>query len=275
MPDYSNFLPGAAKLANQYARPAATGALGEFGDLANGLSGYSGYSLSYSGGDKDRLMGEEAYGSQDFPDFMRRGAPVGGLRNFRSQIGSMMDFSPVQQRADALQQMQMSAAKAAAGSAARAATNRAMLSGGQVGADFARASALQPFFRQQAQQNLDLAGMNLQNRQAQAQMTGNITAQIAAMRQANQQSRRNYAVDAARLAQKNIGIGGTIGGGAYGSGGDPLQSQLMRAQIGAMTQPIVKPGYISNAGGIAPGSVNGQQMYNRVLTGDVPTQRLY
>lgn len=273
MATFDNFLPGVAKLASQYQKPA-TGPLSEFGKLASGLSGYSGYNLSYSGGDKDRLMGPDAYSSGDFPDFASQGAPVGGLRAFRKSLPGAFDFSPIQQSFDTMQQGQMSAAKAAAGSAARAATNRAMRSGGQVGADFARASALQPFFRQQASQNLDINQLRSQMAQNQAQLSGQVASQIAAMRQANQQSRRNYAVDAARLAQKNIGIGGTVGGSSYG-GGDPLQSQLMRAQIGAMTQPIVKPGYISNAGGIAPGSVNGQQMYNRVLTGDTTDTRLY
>lgn len=219
-------------------------------------------------------MGEDAYSASDFPDFMQQGAPVGGLRNLRKNLGSYFDFNPIQQSFDTLQGQQMSAAKAAAGSAAKAAANRAMLSGGQVGADFARASALQPFFRQQAAQNLDLNQLRAQMSQNQAQLSGQLAGQIAAMRQQNRSNRQQYATDAARLAQKNIGISGQAG---YGTGGssDMLQDQLLKAQIGQMTPDIVKPGYISNAGGITPGSVNGQNMFNRVLTGDVPTQRLY
>jgi hypothetical protein len=234
----------------------------------------AGYQLSYSGGDKDRLMGSEAYGSQDFPDFMRRGAPVGGLRAFKQSIPGAFDFSPIQQSFDTMQQGQMSAAKAAASSAARAATNRAMLSGGQVGSDFARASALQPFFRQQAAQNLDINQLRSQMAQNQAALTGQVTGQIAAMRQANRQSRQNYAVDAARLAQKNIGIGGSIGMGT-GTGSDFLQDQLLNAQVDQTRRQEVKPGYLTNAAGLLPGSVNGQQMLNRVITGDLPNTRLY
>lgn len=236
----------------------------------------AGYQLSYQGGDKDRLMGNEAYTNQSFPDFMRRGAPVGGLRNFKQSIPGAFDFSPIQKSFDTMQQGQMSAAKAAASSAARAATNRAMLSGGQVGSDFARASALQPFFRQQAAQNLDINQLRSQMAQNQAALTGQVVGQIAAMKQQNRTNRQNYAVDAARLAQKNVGIGGNVGYG-YGQGGgsSDLQDQLLRAQIGQMTPDIVRPGYISNAGGITPGQVNGQNMFNRVITGDLPTQRLY
>lgn len=244
-----------------------------FAPFATNLN--SGYSLSYSGGDKDRLMGKDAYTMSDFPDFMQRGAPVKGLQSFNQGLPGMMDFGGVQGAFDTMQQGQMSAAKSAANSAARAAANRAMLSGGQVGADFARASALQPFFRQQAQQNLDVQGLRLQNQQNLASLQGNVLSQIAGLRAQNRQNQQNYAVNAAQLAQKRIGIGGSVGYGEEFGPSRGLQDQLLRAQIGQMTPDIVKPGYITNAGGVVPGSVNGQNMLNRAITGDLPTQRLY
>lgn len=216
-------------------------------------------------------MGSGAYSSQDFPDFMRAGAPVGGLSRLNQNLGSFFDTSGLQNSFNTMQQGQMSAAKAAAGSAARAATNRAMLSGGQVGSDFARASALQPFFRQQAQQNLDFGQLTSQMKQNQAQLSGNLLSQIAGLRAQDRASKQGYATDAARLAQKNYGISGTVG---YGSNRSDVEDEFLRSQM-IQTGQQVKPGYITNAGGIIPGSVGGQQMFNRAITGDLPTQRLY
>lgn len=237
---------------------------GDFGPLSQQFN--SGYSLSYSGGDKDRLMGDEAYGSQDFPDFMRQGAPVGGLRNLRQNLGQYFDFNPIQQSFDTMQQGQMSAAKAAAGSAARAATNRAMISGGQVGADFARASALQPFFRQQAAQNLDVQGLRSQMAQNQAQLSGQLAGQIAALRAQRQTNRQNYAVDAARLGQKNIGISGSVG---YGQGqGAPNNKVVDTGDAGyGMGPGQYTPGYIPNSGAITPMTIGGVAQPFRAMVG--------
>src|SRR5215207_7346201 len=102
MPDL--FAPGIQKLAGGYPRPA--GLPEGFPDQFS-----QGYSLSYQGGDKDRLMGKNAYSNSSFPDFMQHGAPVGGLRNLNQNLGQYFDFNPIQQSADSLQNMQMSAAK--------------------------------------------------------------------------------------------------------------------------------------------------------------------
>lgn len=212
-------------------------------------------------------MGKNAYSNSSFPDFMQHGAPVGGLRNLNQNLGQYFDFNPIQQSADSLQQMQMSAAKGAANSAARAMVGRSIQAGGTgAGADFARASALQPFFRQQGQQNLDLNQLRAQMQQNQGQLSAQLIGNIASLRQNNQTNRQNYAVDAARLAQKNIGVSGSVG---FGSG--QSNNQVVDASGGAGGMGFgpgqFTPGYIPNSGPITPATFGGAETPFKVVTG--------
>lgn len=241
-----------------------------FGDIQSASSG-SGYSLSVSGGDKDRLMGKDAYQFGDFPEWMSQGAPVGGLKQYKGQLNDFYNFDPIRSSYDQMAQMQRSSMGASTAAAANAATNRAMLSGGRVGSSFAQASAMLPLMRQQASQNLELGALQAQMMNQKSNAALQAASQIAGLRQQTRGMRQNYAVDAARMAQKNIGMsqnntnqlgfggfgsGGGQGGGGYGNGGIPQMT----------------PGYIGNAGS-APtfSTVNGQSVPGHVfMPGAIP-----
>jgi len=219
-----------------------------------------GYSLSYQGGDKDRLMGEDAYQYGDFPAWMQRKAPVGQLRNAMGQIPSLFNTQGIDDAFGNLQSQQMSAAKASAGAAGRAASNRAMLSGGRVGAGFAQASALLPFFRQQAQSQLDVEGLKSQIRQNQAGLQSQLANQIAGFQDARQGRQTNYAIAAAQLGQKKIGVSGDVG---YGNRGGKLN--YGQQGVGGAGDIPATPGYVSNAGGVNYATVNGRQLPGHVI----------
>lgn len=255
MPEIPYALPGFNKL--NFQAPQFPGAPEGFPTSFN-----QGYSLSYQGGDKDRLMGEDAYQYGDFPEWMQRRAPVGQLRKMQGQLPGLFDTQGIQDAWSNLSGQQMSSAKASAGAAARSAENRAMLSGGRVGAGFAAASALLPHFRQQAQQQLDLEGLKAQIRGNQAQLGAQLASGIAGLQDARMGRQTNYAIEAARQGQKRIGFQGNQGVGVGNRGG---QLDYSQGGFGSGDQSAT-PGYVSNAGGVQYGSINGRQVPGHVFS---------
>jgi hypothetical protein len=145
------------------------------------------------------------YGNQfqqsNFPDWMRLQAPVGSLRKAQNQLGSLFDFAPIQQAGNAYIDSNFQQQRAATGAAARAAQNRAMLSGGRVGASFAQASAMLPLYAQRNQQALGLAQLQGQMQGQRAGLNTSLAQSIAQSRLANRGLLSDYAMGQQRLGQ--------------------------------------------------------------------------
>lgn len=239
------------------------GGMGGMGSMRPGFgAGGGSYSMSFSGSDKDRLMGGQAYSSGDFPDFMSEGAPVQGLKEFRKSLGQYFDPTALQAALADLQSQQLSGGKAAAAANARAMTNRAMLAGGRVGAGASAASGLMPLYSRQAEETLDMNKLRAAMQQNQAELSGRMLQTIAGLKSQDQSNRMNYAMQAAQLAQQRYSFG-YQGGAGYSGGGYSSPSTQ-----GLNIPQVITPGYVNNlGGGVIPMSVNGAQQFNRVQAG--------
>jgi hypothetical protein len=163
--------------------------------------------FDYSGSSQLSKPVELDYGNQfqasNFPSWMQQQAPIGSLKRGQKQLGNifggaqqqigdlfggaqaelgrLFDFAPIQQAGNAYINSNFEQQRAATGAAARAAQNRAMLSGGRVGSSFAQASAMLPLYNQRNQQALGLAQLQGQMRGQQAGLSSNLTGQQAGL----------------------------------------------------------------------------------------------
>jgi hypothetical protein len=145
------------------------------------------------------------YGNQmqsgDFPDWLPQKAPVGGLQRAQKQLKKFFDFAPIQQAGNAYIDSNFQQQRAATGAAARAAQNRAMLSGGRVGSSFAQASAMLPLYAQKNQQALGLAQLQGQMNSQRAGLNTSLAQSISQQRLGKQNLLADYAMGQQRLGQ--------------------------------------------------------------------------
>lgn len=145
---------------------------------------------------------QQFQGSQ-FPSYLPTQAPIGSLRNARSQLPGLFDAGAFNKANNAYIDSNFANQSQVAATQGRAASNRAMLSGGRFGAGFAQASAMLPLYGQRNQQAAEgarfTAGMNAQRAGILAGLAGNIS-------QAQLQNRgmlSQYGLGQQRLAQDN------------------------------------------------------------------------
>lgn len=139
--------------------------------------------------------------SSNFPDWLPTRAPVGALKKAQGSLKNLFNFEPIQQAGNAYIDSNFQQQRAATGAAARAAQNRAMLSGGRVGASFAQASAMLPLYNQRNQQALGLAQLHGQMQGQRAGLNTSLAQSIAQSRLGKQGLLSDYALGQQRLGQ--------------------------------------------------------------------------
>lgn len=142
-----------------------------------------------------------------FPSWMGTKAPVGALKDARSQLPGLFDFNPIAQTGNQFIESNFNNASASTAASARAAQNRAMLSGGRVGASFAQGSAMLPLYAQRNQQAFQLAGLQGQMRGQQAGLLTQIAGGITNAKLQNRSLLGNYALGQQRLQQDESQFG--------------------------------------------------------------------
>lgn len=145
--------------------------------------------------------------ASQFPDWMPQRAPTQQLKGSRRKLGELFDFDPIAQTGNQFLQSQMGQQMATTGAAARAAQNRAMLSGGRVGASFAQASAMLPMYAQQNEQAFKLAGLQGQMNAQRAGLDAQLAQGIAGARGQHTGMMSQYAMGQQRLAQDESQFG--------------------------------------------------------------------
>lgn len=139
--------------------------------------------------------------SSNFPDWMSQKAPIGSLKGAQKKLGKFFNFDPIQQAGNQYINSNFEQQRAATGAAARAAQNRAMLSGGRVGASFAQASAMLPLYNQKNQQALGLAQLQGQMQGQRAGIHANLAQSIAQAKMGQRGLLSDYAMGQQRLGQ--------------------------------------------------------------------------
>lgn len=139
--------------------------------------------------------------SGDFPSWLPTQAPTAALRRARSQLPDLFNFDPIQQTGNQYIQGAFNQQANTAASAARAAQNRAMLSGGRVGASFAQASSMLPLYQQQNEQAFKLAGLQGQMQAQRAGLLAQLAQGISGAQAGNRSLLANYGLGQQRLQQ--------------------------------------------------------------------------
>lgn len=146
----------------------------------------------------------------NFPSYLGNN-PNQNLQQFGSRIGSLYNFKPIQQAGNAYIDSNFDQQRSTAAAAAAASQNRAMQSGGQVGASFAQAGAMTPLYNQRNQQSLDLAKLYAQMQQSKAGLMGQVAGEedSNALQRSGQQSQ--YGLAQQNMASQNAQFADTFG----------------------------------------------------------------
>jgi hypothetical protein len=131
-----------------------------------------------------------------------------GLKDFQGQLGSMFDTSGLQKAASDYNQNFASRAEMGFDAQARAANNRAQLSGGRVGSSFAKGGLM-----------LGLQGNLMSNQLDYAKMAANMMSQRAGLQ----------GQAAGQLAQYGLGRQGLMSDWTRGQQGMSMQAQMSKA----------------------------------------------
>lgn len=145
----------------------------------------------------------------DMPDYLRGGAPIGALKGARRQLGQLFDFDPIQQTGNQFIESNFRGQQASVNAAARAAQNRAMLSGGRVGASFAGASAMLPLYNQKNEMAANLARLQATMNSQRAGLLAQIAQGITGAQLQNRGMLANYGLGQQRLQQDESQFGRT------------------------------------------------------------------
>lgn len=146
----------------------------------------------------------------DYPSYMT-GASSQNLQRFQSQLPSLYNFNQIQQQGNAYIQSNFNQQKAASAAQAAAAQNRAMQTGGEVGASFAQSGSMLPLYQQRDQQAFDLAKLKAQMQQSRAGLLEQSSSQMDqnAMQRAAQMS--DYGLAQQRMSSENEQFADTFG----------------------------------------------------------------
>lgn len=146
----------------------------------------------------------------DFPSYLT-GNPNQNLQAFQNRLPSLYNFKNIAATGNAFIQSNFDQGRASAAAQAAAAQNRAMQSGGQVGASFAQSSAMLPIYNQRNQQSLDLAKMQGQMRESEAGLYGQSAGQMDqnSMQRAAQQNQ--YGLAQQQMSSQNAQFQDTFG----------------------------------------------------------------
>lgn len=146
----------------------------------------------------------------DFPSYLT-GNPNQNLQAFQSKLPSLYNFKNIAQTGNAFIQSNLAQGRASAAAQAAAAQNRAIQSGGQVGASFAQSSAMLPIYNQANQQSLDLAKLQGQMKESEAGQYGQSAGQMDqnSMQRAAQQNQ--YGLAQQQMASQNSEFQDTFG----------------------------------------------------------------
>lgn len=215
----------------------------------------------------------------DIPDWLQKDT-TGPLKQFQGQLGSYFNLKPLQAASEKAWDSAFDQQRLVANSASTAATRRAALSGGGVGASYGAASSLLPLYGMRDQSRLDYARLAAQLKGQRGALAGQTANQLgdqqggdrdALMRYlsgqqsfnqhayeydqgaAFQQDQTNYARNQAALAK---GGGGMGRGNSYGY--IPNQGPITGAMVNGQYQP-------NNA--YTPESFN--QLYNGYRNGNL------
>lgn len=213
----------------------------------------------------------------NFPTWFPQQANAAPLQRAQGMLPGLFNTAGLQKSYDRMNTQMLSQASANTAAAAAAFRSRAAQGGGNsAGADFAAASAMQPFYAQQASNNYDLqrlkAAMRGQRAGLEAQIGGAMTdldqrhlGQMASFGLGQQQLARSadqFELDEARFAEqqrqfdesRRSALGGSVRGGGWGFGGGGLGT--------------IQPGYVPNQGPVQGAVVNGRTLPNNVMTPD-------
>lgn len=146
------------------------------------------------------------------PGFLQS-RPWQGLQQFnKQQVPGLFDTSDLAARTEAAISSQMGQSRALAAAAGAAYSNRAAQSGASgLGAGFAQAQAMLPAYAQANQMRMDLAGKQLQSRQAQAGLQGDLYSRIGQMLGARQGQLSDWFGNQDRMKQQQTQFNADIG----------------------------------------------------------------
>lgn len=138
---------------------------------------------------------------QPFPSYLN-GPQAGELQSLYRQAPGAFNTQGVEDSYQNQMGMNLAQAKTTTSAMGRAAESRAFQSGGKVGASFAAADAMLPYFQQNQQQMGDLADYKLRAAQSRLAAQTGIAGQLAGLRQGQQGMQMQYDIAGQNRAQQ-------------------------------------------------------------------------